>query len=138
MPGTLVQKGCVTRNKASFYQSHTTLLYQCSRHISRSHSISRSTDLYHDTVASFGAHVSLGLRPRLHANPATLAPAPPLGGGGGENRLTDCWSAVAAGIARRRAYEHRNGCDNAQTRARGAWEMRIATMLKRERAALGK
>lgn len=31
---------------------------------------------------SLGAHVSLGLRPRLHANSATLATSPPLGVGG--------------------------------------------------------
>jgi hypothetical protein len=32
--------------QTGFTSSHTTLLYQCSRHIFRSHPISRSTDLY--------------------------------------------------------------------------------------------
>jgi hypothetical protein len=33
-------------DQTGFISSHTTLLYQCSWHISRSHPISRSTDLY--------------------------------------------------------------------------------------------
>jgi hypothetical protein len=54
MPGALVQKGCVTLIKTSFISSHTTLLYQCSRHISRSRPISRSTDLYRYTRCRVG------------------------------------------------------------------------------------
>ena len=68
---------------------------------------------------SLGAHVGLGQRPLLHANPATLAPAPPLGVGGGGNRLTDSWSPPGS-----------PGEELTST------EM-AATMLKRERAALG-
>ena len=68
---------------------------------------------------SLGAHVSLGLCPRLHANPATFAPAPPLGVGGGGNRLTDSWSPPGS-----------PGEELTST------EM-AATMLKREREALG-
>jgi hypothetical protein len=57
--------------QTGFISSHTTLLYQCSRHISRSHPISRSTDLYLQIYRSVSLHcLTLTLAvgtPHLHS-----------------------------------------------------------------------
>ena len=57
--------------QTGFISSHTTLLYQCSRHISRSHPISRSTDLYLQIYRSVLLHcLTLTLAvgtPHLHS-----------------------------------------------------------------------
>jgi hypothetical protein len=54
--GTLSMHGL--SDQTSFISSHTTLLYQCFRHIYRSHPISRSTDLYLQIYRSVLLHPS--------------------------------------------------------------------------------